>query len=269
MDRSRLGIYAGFGFSVPFEDRLRLIREAGFGATGIWWEEKNPRIRAVRDRAPDLIRRAGLFLDNIHVPYFACRELWSPDGDARAEAVRLHAGWVADCARHGIPRMVMHVSLGRSTPEPSEAGLDSFRRLTDRALDLGVTVAIENTHEERYIDYLLARIESDALQLCFDTSHDRLYSRRPGGLLARWRGRLAALHLSDTDGRRDQHWLPGEGVVDFEALRGHWDAPYAGVFMLECVPRDRGECPAAFLARACDRLRLALPAAAPRAAAAG
>lgn len=259
MVRTHLGIYAGFGFRVPFDDRLRLIRDAGFGATALWWEEKNPQIRAIRDRAPDLIRRAGLYLDNVHVPYFACRELWSANVAERREAVDLHESWIEDCARHGIPRMVMHVSLGTSTPEPSECGLESFWRLTDRGADAGVTIAIENTHEDRYIRFLMERIDSPALQLCFDTSHDQLYASVPGALLERWKHRLGALHLSDTDGRRDRHWLPGEGVVDFDGLREYWDEPYDGVFMLESVPKDRSEAPADFLARAFARLSAVVP----------
>lgn len=259
MRRSRLGIYAGFGSTVPFDDRLRLIRDAGFGATALWWEEKNPRIRELRHHAPERVRNAGLYLDNIHVPYFACRELWSPNHAARSEAVALHTRWLDDCRRHNIPRMVMHVSLGASTPEPAEHGLDSFRRLTDHAMEAGVIVAIENTHDDRYITYLLERLDSPALQLCFDTSHDRLYADRPGALLKRWKHRLAALHLSDTDGRRDQHWLPGEGVVDFDALRPHWNDTYQGAYMLESVPKNRAEDPAGFLSRAFNSLAVAVP----------
>ena len=259
MERARLGIYAGFGFSVPFKERLSLIREAGFGATAIWWEEKNPRIRALRHQAPDMIRRTGLFLDNIHVPYFACRDLWSPHADERADAVAMHRLWLDDCARHDIPRMVMHVSLGTSTPEPTSRGLDSFIRLVEHAAHAGISIAIENTREERYIDYLLNGIDCETLTLCFDTSHDRLYAPEQGGLLARWRHRLSALHLSDTDGRRDQHWLPGEGVIDFAALQHHWDDGFDGVYMLECVPRDRNEDPRAFLARAYTSLAAAVP----------
>lgn len=269
MDRLRLGIYAGFGFHVPFEERLALIREAGFGATAIWWEEKNPRIRAIRDRAPDLIRKAGLFLDNIHVPYYACRELWSPDAAERADAVSLHLGWIDDCARHAIPRMVMHVSLGTSTPAPGPAGLDSFERLTERAAASGIGLAIENTHQDAYVDVLLDRIDNPALQLCFDSSHDRLYAQTPGSLLDRWQSRLTALHLSDTDGRRDRHWLPGEGVVDFGLLRPNWEESYEGVYMLECVPKDRNEDPARFLARAYDSLAVAGAVTSPSVRAAG
>jgi sugar phosphate isomerase/epimerase len=133
--------------------------------------------------------------------------------------------------------------------------LDSFQRLADRAHDLGVVIAIENTHADRYIDYLLGRLATDSLQLCFDSSHDRLYAREPGALLNRWHHRLAALHLSDTDGRRDRHWLPGEGVVDFGPLQPYWNGTYTGVFMLESVPKDRSEPPARFLERAFEALR--------------
>lgn len=258
----RLGIYAGFGFEIPFEERLRLIREAGFGSTAIWWEEKNPRIRELRHRAPELIRDAGLGLDNIHAPYYACRELWSDKAADRTQSVDLHRSWLDDCSRHGIPRMVMHVSLGSNTPPAGTSGLDSFQRLVDHAERANVTIALENTRNDSYLDYLFERIESPRLALCFDTSHDHLYNAVRGRLLDRWCLRLAALHLSDTDGKRDRHWIPGEGVVDFGVHQQKWNGTYAGAYMLECVPKDRNEPVPTFLARACQRLEACIGASA-------
>ena len=36
-----LGIFSWFGFVLPFEERITLIKEAGFTATSIWWEDED------------------------------------------------------------------------------------------------------------------------------------------------------------------------------------------------------------------------------------
>ncbi len=249
-----IGIYAGFGFSTPFADRMAMIHDAGFSATSIWWEERNEQRRRLRHLAPEVVRKAGLLLENIHVPYYNCADLWSPDPDKRRDAVELHARWIKDCIRHDIPMMVMHVALGPATPPPSALGVESLQRLVDVATDGDVTIAIENTRYEGYVNFLLEEIASPHLGLCYDSSHDHLYSDNSGQLLARWGDRLVATHFSDTDGRRDQHWLPGDGVIDFEELSAAFPSHYAGSYMLEVTTREENEGLPVFLNRARDRI---------------
>lgn len=258
--RAMPGICAWFGVRVPFVDRMRLIRAAGFEATALWWEEDRPEARRLRHRAPDIVRDAGLYLDNFHAPYRGCNRLWSDNESDRAEAVTEHAGWLADCARHGVPVLVMHVTLGNSLPPPTDAGIDSLRRIVDAAEDRGVTVAVENTRSVPHLDAVLEAIDSPCLGLCYDSSHDHLYSDCPGALLDRRGHRLTTTHWSDTDGRRDRHWLPGEGVLEFEALNERVPTAYSGVHLLEVVAQDKNESPEPFLARAFEALtKLSMP----------
>ncbi len=244
-----LGLHAAFARTLPLPERFVFLREAGFESTALWWEERRPEIRAIRHRAPDLVRAHGLFLDHLHVPYFMCNELWSSNEAERRTAIDLHLSWIADCQRHEIPRMVMHVTRGRSAEQPSPAALDAFRELTAAAEDAGVTVAIENTHCPAYLDFLLQHISSPALTLCFDVAHDRLHSPAPLELLRAWASRTSVLHISDTDGRRDWHWLPGDGNTDYAEVAACFPSPYTGPLMLEGMHRT-DESVAVFTRRA-------------------
>lgn len=231
-----------------------MIRDAGFDATSVWWEEDHARGRRLRHLAPGMVRKAGLTLDNVHVPYNRCAALWSADASERKGTVEKHVEWVEDCARHGIARMVMHVNLGRGVPVNSH-GVDSLLRILEIAESKGIEIAIENTRHPCYVDYLLQEIPSPLLTFCYDCSHDWLYSGEPFALLERWRHRLSATHLSDTDGILDRHWLPGEGVIDFEKMGEAFPAPtYDGCYMLEVVARDKEEKAAGFLGRAREAL---------------
>jgi sugar phosphate isomerase/epimerase len=246
-----LGLHLSFVRTVPLPERLTVLRDAGFEATALWWEHERAEVRAIRDRAPGLIRQAGLHLDHIHAPYFACNDLWTDDESTRNAAFDLHRGWVDDCGRHEIPHMVMHVTRGRSVPLPHAASLDAFCRLVERAENAGVVIAVENTHAPGHIDVLFETIDSPALGLCYDVAHDRLHSEEPLALLRRWGHRVAVLHISDTDGRRDWHWLPGDGDTDFSEVGACLPrAGYDGALMLESMMGRREKNPGEFARRA-------------------
>ena len=69
---------------------------------------------------------------------------------------------------------------------------------------------------------------------CLDTSHANLAGGDPVEALRRIGSRLIALHVSDNDGERDLHALPGEGSVDWPAfLRELQRTGYTGVFTME------------------------------------
>ena len=235
-------MYAAFGFHVSFEERLDLIAQAGFHATSLWWEHRNPRIREKKHLAPALVRERGLHLESVHVPYAVCNDLWWANEDVRENSLALHGLWIDDCARHEIPIMVMHVTLGKEPPAVNEIGLDSFAKLIARAESAGVCIAIENTRVNDHIHALLEAFDSPALGFCYDISHDVLYSDQPGELLRRHGNRMVSTHLADTDGILDRHWIPGDGCINYaDVLQSFPTKDYAGVFMLE-VSSGRGPC---------------------------
>jgi hypothetical protein len=36
----KLGMFAWFGYDLPMRERLQIIKDAGFDATALWWDEK-------------------------------------------------------------------------------------------------------------------------------------------------------------------------------------------------------------------------------------
>jgi sugar phosphate isomerase/epimerase len=247
---NRLGICAWCRIAAGFPERMPLFRDAGFEAISIWWEERFDHARRLRHVAPEIARRAGLIPESIHVPYTWADDLWSDEPARRREAVALHRSWVRDCARHEVPILVMHAATAPSLPV-SFRGVDSLWRIMDTAHSCGVTVALENTRCLKHLDMLLDTIPSERLGLCYDVSHDRLFASPRGKLLGRWSHRIVTTHWNDTDGRRDQHWLPGEGVVDHDGVAADLGlAVYRGAIMVESVPRDPTVRAFVFLRRA-------------------
>lgn len=239
---NRRAIFAWYGIKTPFPERIRHIRDAGFDTTCLWWEEDHPIGRAWRDRAVECVRETGLGIDHLHAPYRGCNRLWSANPGERSESVLEHVGWVHDCARHGIPILVMHPTLGAKPPEITPAGLDSFRRIVHCAEDVGVTVALENMRANTHLEAVFRALTSPYLGFCYDVSHDRLWSKEPLKLLHDWGHRVVTTHLGDTDGKRDRHWLPGEGVaplsgaIELLAAQG-----YTGAYVLEVAAARKAD----------------------------
>jgi len=181
--KHKSGIFSWYGFVMPFEERISLIKEAGFEATSLWWESEAPPYAMKREDMPRLVREAGLFLENIHVPFNDSDALWSEDKAAREAVVNSHLTWLHDCALHRIPTMVMHLSDRQDSKASRHRGLKSLETLTRTAEDLGVTIAVENTRHNDRVRYILESIPSPSLGFCFDSSHHRLTDRGDFSLL--------------------------------------------------------------------------------------
>lgn len=238
--KHQAGIFSWFGWVLPLPERLKLIQKAGFYATTLWWEDEIGYPVIKKEAMPDLVRASGLVLENIHIPYNDCDDLWSESKTTRAAIVRKYTGWLNDCAQHQIPIMVMHITDSLNLPSPGQCavyGLDSISRLVKAAEDTGVIIAIENTGREDYIHLVLSEIDSPSLGLCYDSSHNRIYGKNNLNLLEQRVHRLVTTHLSDNDGNQDRHWLPGYGIIDWPKIGNVLSAgQYHGYLTLEVYP---------------------------------
>jgi sugar phosphate isomerase/epimerase len=245
-----LGIFAWFGYQVPLDERLGLIAEAGFDSTCLWLGEDEDLVaRGAADRMPVLAREAGLAVDNAHAPFERCNLLWS-DSKTDVETIgQEYRSALSFCDRHDIRNLVIHISMGSTLPVVSDMGMDRLRELTAYAEDKNLVIAIENTRRLDYLDTVFSSIESPHLGLCYDSSHDAVYSQRPGHILEAWGHRLVTTHLSDNYGKMDDHFLPGNGTIDWaKIVKSFPRQTYKGPIMLEAVPKDpRALNPTAFL----------------------
>ncbi len=234
-----LGMFAWFGYRLPLEQRVKLVAQAGFTTTCLWYGEEEELFAGnMADRMPVLARAAGLPVDNIHAPFRACNDLWSDSRDAVAAVIDSYVLALDFCRRHAIRVLVIHVSKGTDPPPPTQSGLDALLKLVRRAEELGLVVAVENTRSPLHCDFVLSGIESRHLGLCYDSSHDFISGDSPCRLLAKWGGRLVTTHLSDNDGINDDHFLPGDGRVDWSVVQDAFPkAQYSGALMLEVVPK--------------------------------
>jgi len=262
----QLGIFSWFGYRLHMARRAKLIKDAGFTITSIWWGDEEKENTGSLHDLPAIIRDTGLAIDNIHVPFQDCANLAADNPSVRQKIIDRHIAWLSDCARHKIPIMVMHTCPEQDNPPPpNKYILDSLAQILKHAENLNITIAIENTRRQDHIDFVFSKINSRKLAICYDSSHDVLWSDRPFEILAKYADRLVTVHLSDNDGLEDRHWLPNQGNIDWQKLaKAFPHRTYEGPLMLEILPKDAAVPPETYLQQAYESICFAAKLLAPK-----
>ena len=121
--------------------------------------------------------------------------------------------------------LVQHMGSGRQAADPRklDAAFNSLEHLVVFAKQRGVTIALENKPDELGSPASLQQFVKDThlnhLRFCFDTGHAHVESGvGPGFELMR--ERVVTTHIHDNRGEKDEHLLPYEGSIDWDAVLG-------------------------------------------------
>lgn len=215
----KTSIYTWFGFYLPFEERIRLIKDAGFDEVIISWEDEYPPFEIDRFRCAELARKYGLGITHAHSSFEEGYDtIWSPPSEKKERFTNIFKNWIEECADAGIDTLVVHTNGTDLSNYKISDGIDFFKELTETAEKEKVKVAVENVSRQFLVDKVLDKIDSQFLGLCYDSGHDFMTPCGRGRLLEKYKDRLYALHLQDNDFYLDRHWLPGEGQIPFERI---------------------------------------------------
>jgi sugar phosphate isomerase/epimerase len=143
--------------------------------------------------------------------------------------------------------LVQHLGHGRQMADPrkSDAAFSSLEHLAVFAKARGVTIALENRVDElgspSSLQHFITDTHLQDLRLCFDTGHAHLEM----GVEASFdmmRDRVATTHIHDNHGEKDEHLLPFEGAINWDAAFGALAAaPQALPIVLELKEQAGGK----------------------------
>jgi sugar phosphate isomerase/epimerase len=251
----KAGIFIWFGWRTYIGYRARLIKQAGFDTTCLWWAEEERANTGSLDDLPKIVRDCGLEIDNIHAPFKEAHLLSSENQADRKRHIDLHKQWIDDCAKHEIKKIVFHPCPDyENSPPPGSLLLDSISEILRYAEQAKITLAAENTWRRDYIDFVLGNLNSEYLGFCYDCGHDFLLSEKPVEILKDWGHRLVATHLHDNMGVNDDHLLPLTGKNDWSKIAAAWPKDYKGVLMLEVLGDEKTRSAEDFLKNAFENL---------------
>ena len=143
-------IFDWFGYNVPYEERYRMIKDAGFGGVLLWWSDE---FGADYKRNPELARREGLFVENIHTSFDNINDFWLDNLNGE-EITDYFLQCVDDCHDYEIPTMIIHLTSGENPPPANELGVNRLRKILEWAEQKCVNVAVENMRKPEYLGYV-------------------------------------------------------------------------------------------------------------------
>lgn len=118
---------------------------------------------------------------------------------------------------------IQHVARQRDLPDDRkwDAAFSSLEHLSLFARQRGVTLAIENTPGEMAtpvnLKNFLEQTRLSNVKLCFDAGHAHIEGGAQEALEA-VRDLVVTTHMHDNRGEHDDHLLPYEGAIDWDAI---------------------------------------------------
>ena len=238
----KLILGVGLGYAIPWAEQINSFATVGWDGFFTGWDEQNGNL-AYRRLADSL----GMIYQSIHAPFDRTDLIWESGEAGERETDRLIA-CVEECARCEVNIAILHTIIGMTKCTPTAIGSARYGRILDRARELGVTVALENTEGEVYLDRLVTdHAWHSALGFCIDTGHELCYN---GGrdMIGKYKSILVATHLNDNLGQTapdityldDSHLLPFDGIADWQGVANRLNAAdYTGPLTFELTTRSK------------------------------
>ncbi len=188
---------------------------------------------------------------SIHGP-IAGRRLDHADEVARQASIAANFVYFDKMKNSGVPEIVIHptgagdFSTQEKSAESRARSVESLKSLAERAGQMGLRLAVENLGIGRpgsSLSDLLEMIEGtgDHVGICFDVGHaeqaglDLIHELKT----AISAGKLFSLHIHDVNQAGRDHFIPGEGRIDWNAFISELNAcGFNGGRILEISPPE-------------------------------
>lgn len=248
-------------FMKYFSDReiVDILKDAGFDAIDYSFfdvERCNPDISDAeyKERFTELRKYAedkGLYFNQSHAPHPS--SLMDEAFTKRRFDELITA--LKNSSYLGVRNIIIHPCqhlryyTGENTEALYEMNLEFYARLIPYCEEYGITVCTENMWQcygdskriwdstcskaEEFVRYVDG-IGSPFVKACVDIGHTVLVGENPVKMITALGHRVAALHVHDNDGIRDEHTVPFHGIIKWnEVAKALKDIGYSGEITLE------------------------------------
>lgn len=259
--------HSTIGFRYGIEGTLKILAEAGFEAvdlsiTGrvIPWDEgcftdvSNPEFREFFENIHKCAEENNIEICMTHAPYCA-PFIADPEAYAKVQQQTIRAVYATKLV--GSPYIVSHPVLhpdfnnGQNRERGLQTNVDYFSAIVPALKETGVVMCIENlywglrtepktpnicTKAEDLAELIdtLNEMHGPYFAACLDVGHAVISGEDPCYMLKVLGPRTKVLHIHDNMGILDNHTVPGEGIVDWEAwVRTLKEVGYCGCFNFE------------------------------------
>jgi sugar phosphate isomerase/epimerase len=213
--KKNISISTCFEYSIPIEEQIPLISEAGFSHISLGQNRSHFDYQSLESRRKivKLMKEYSLQVDTIH----------GPQADKTSAAELRTLAESADELQ--APVVVLHGGPFEFGAEELKRRIKDLERLCEE-IDIisqhtGVKFALENVlpgPSTELVRRTLLETNSPNIGFCYDSSHDQIGGPNPFELLKELKDKLIAVHLSDRIKEFVDHVIPGEGFIDWNGL---------------------------------------------------
>ena len=206
-----------------FPDLLPLLREAGFRYLEVVDRKGFDDNADILDDLREKSKECGIEILNWHLvqysPFQATRE-------AGRIAIDCMKRSMEKGSRIGARNHVLHWDQRFIDKSYDLMWREIIDEWTEHAKQLGIRLLMETVPDkptnQRYVpsSEIIEFVQSyppEVLSVCIDVNHSNLQEELPD-VVRLMHDRLVSLHISDNDGHSEQHWLPGQGVINYTSL---------------------------------------------------
>ncbi len=240
----KLVLSTGMGFDTTTSEQIKIMKEVGWDGFFTCWEPGED-LNAYARLASDL----GMLYQSVHAPFGEVDKLWESESEGDK-----YADVQIDCLRAakdaGVDLVIQHAIIGMERCTPTPLGLKRYEKIFTAAENIGVTVALENTEGEIYVEALMREFGSSPnVGFCIDTGHEMCYNERRD-IIGKYADKLVCTHLNDNFGRTgdsitwldDSHVLPFDGSADWDGIVARLKAAgYKGDLTFELTSKSKPE----------------------------
>ena len=226
-----------------FRKNVKALKENGCTSIELcpmagWNYEEEQKYFPLVTKFLDISKEEGLAVNSVHLPF--ALYFWdfaSLDEEKRKFSVE-HAKWAMKFFENeDIKYFVIHPGLRPKTVEERQPMLDGLvKSLKDLCDSTSKTICIENMTSVGLLNqtsealYVLERVPK--LMMVIDVNH--MFIETPEEYISKIADRVKGLHISDRDNERERHFIPGDGVLNWNEIIGALEKiGYNGVFNYE------------------------------------
>ncbi|GIP33517.1 sugar phosphate isomerase/epimerase [Paenibacillus sp. J2TS4] len=177
---------------------------------------------------------------SVHLPFGDEWDVSCPDAALRKTIIENQYRMLQLADSWGVGIAVLHPSFEPIPAEDRHERLaicrESLHALANLANHLDIRVAVEclpRTCLGNSSDEILQLIEpTSELVVCCDVNH--LLHESAEAFINKLGSRIGTVHMSDYDGIDERHWMPGQGIIEWnKVLKALAEQGYQGPFMFE------------------------------------
>ena len=204
------GISLFFGFNINIEQRIKMIKDAGFDSVITNADPKFNKQNGRISKQMKLLKKYNLQPSSLHMRYNQ-KDLpffWEKGKTGNLIERNLRRD-LKIAKKYGFNCVVVHCA-----GQYSNIGEQRFLRILNLCQKLDIPLAIENLLSSKLFIEIFNKIKHPYLKFCYDSGHDNC-DKENYDYFSMYGDKLIALHLHDNDGNSDQHTLNKVGTINW------------------------------------------------------